>query len=368
MNIEFEQIAAYEGEQIPQAAARLATDKEFEHWLSKLNVPISVLTEKKIETRYDFDMALTLPFLCLLEEKTTSGVHMDQIENLPEQGFFLTNHRDIILDAGFLSIKTWFGHQIRPYIGMGDNLLAAQWIEDLVRINRAFIVRRQGTPREIMTNSIHLSEYIQMLNEKGESFWLAQREGRAKDGNDVTQPAVLKMLTLADKGDFLSAIEKLHITPIAITYEFDPCDMLKAVEMQLKRDVEGWKKQKSDDVRSMQTGLMGWKGEVHFVVTPTLSHEELESIRKQSDVRNEQIRLTAALIDKHIHAAYHIAWTNQAAYDIQQGKQNELTEKMEAYIASKIEKADLPNKDVAFLREKMIEMYANPLINHLAAL
>ena len=313
------------------------------------------------------DCLLTMPALHILGWKQAKGVKLDYLQlpgktdkesrkmieqDIKHGAFFMTNHRDIVLDASWLSMLLHDRYFIRPFVGVGDNLLSKWWIEALFRFNRGFVVRRKGGPREILQNSLLLSEYIQYLRTHGKSIWLAQREGRAKDGDDRTQPAVLKMLTLSadPNDDFLEQIRKLNICPVSISYELDPCDFLKAAEFQLKRDNPNWRKSRKDDRVSMKTGVFGKKGRVVFRLTPSINHwidahnEELQALQK-----NDQIRAIAEQIDRQIFAGYEIYPRG---------------EEFDKYIESRLALIDIPDKDEAFLREKLYEMYNNPIKNH----
>lgn len=365
----YKEIAAYEGQEITEAVARIFDDADFNRWLrrtTRRTLPTWLKKTMLFMLRHArkplnvVDYLLTYPFLQYLRNKTTTRLAIDGLENLEKGGmFFLTNHRDIILDAAFLSYLLRTKRGIRPYLGAGNNLFGQGWIEDLMRLCKVFVVKRNGSAREVLHNAEVLSGYIADRQAAGESFWMAQREGRAKDGNDVTQPAVLKMLTLSREDNLLNAIRDLHIVPVAVTYEYDPCDYLKAREMQLKRDDAGYRKTAREDMLNMQTGLRGQKGEVWFHVTPCIN-AELDTIPQDAS-RNEQLRMVAELIDRHIHAGYHLAKTNTAALRILQGGEDA---EMEAYIQSRINLIDIPNRDDAFLRQCLLEMYANPAKNH----
>lgn len=378
MKTDYSRIAAYEGREIGDAIDRILTNPEFNTWLRRTTghkIPkfirkaaVGILHMSKDPMKL-IDYTLIKPFFEKIEEKSTSGVKL--YDNGKPQGshFYITNHRDIILDAAFLSVLLRLRFDVRPYLGVGNNLFGKPWIEDLMRLNRCFAVIRNGGPREVMANATELSSYIAMLREKGESFWLAQREGRAKDGNDTTQPAVLKMLTLASDGDLIDALMELNLTPVSISYEFDPCDYLKAREMQLKRDDPAYRKTAKEDMLNMQTGLKGQKGEVSFVITPSIN-SELETLRGKTHIaddgtdtplsKNDILRETALIIDRHIHKGYRLAWTNLAALEILEGGENP---KMEEFVQSRINLINIPNRDDAFLRQCIIEMYANPARN-----
>ena len=305
------------------------------------------------------DWLTILPVLKWFERKTTTSVKLaylgdrKQIEQDIKHGAcFLTNHRDICMDSAWLSMLLRMRYFIRPYIGIGNNLFAKWWIEPVVRFLRCFVVIRNGSLHEQVENAKTLSHYINDLRRRGKSIWLAQREGRAKDSNDLTQPGVLKMLTF-DAPDFFEAVKALNICPVSITYEYDPCDYLKAREMQQRRDNPRWRKTKADDLRSMQTGINGFKGRVTYRLTPSINHALEQLLQEQPEAkqlnRNEQIQLVCNLIDRQIHAGYEI-YPHDAAFD--------------KYIDSRLALIKLSNKDDAFLREKLYEMYNNPIKNY----
>lgn len=385
MTEDFSNICAYEADALPAALKRVAAEPSFRRVADALQalVPADTFRSEQllhalnhIETVDQLDDLIVLPLLDIIRRTTTSSLTLQGAEQADTErpALYLTNHRDIILDSAFLSVLLKQRTGQRIYIGIGNNLFAQPWIEDFVRANKSFSVIRGGTPRQIMLNSAHLSAYIHhVIGELHHSVWLAQREGRAKDSNDRTQPALLKMLSMAGEGSFLERIEQLNICPVALSYEYDPCDRLKAQEMQLKRDQPDYKKTRQDDLTSMQTGLLGTKGQVVFRMTPSIN-SELATVAAETSVRNEQICRVAAIIDRHIHANYHIFNTNRIAYDLLNGGQrfsNLYTtaerDRFIAYIDRQTDLIDLPEKDIPFLREKLLEMYANPLVNHLAA-
>lgn len=312
------------------------------------------------------DFLLAFPLLQLWVWRTTKGIRLDylgdrqQIESDIRHGaLFMTNHRDIVLDSAWLSYLLRLRYFIRPFIGIGNNLFAYKWIEVLVRFNRCFVVKRGAGAHAHLENARQLSAYIRSLREEGHSIWLAQREGRAKDSNDLTQPSVLHMLVMAKgegtngESDILENVKALNICPVSITYEYDPCDYLKAAEMQLKRDNPHWHKSKRDDVISMKTGIRGKKGRVVYRLTPSINPEidaMLEAHPEYRDLPNhDQLQLVCDIIDRHIHQGYEM---------IERGTD------FDAYIESRLAKITIPNKDEEFLRNKLYEMYRFPEINH----
>ena len=305
------------------------------------------------------DWFTVLPILKIWALRTTKGIRLEylgerkQIERDIKHGaFFLTNHRDIILDAAWLSYRLRLRYFIRPFMGVGNNLFAKPWIEHLMRFMRCFVVKRGEGVHAQLENAKQLSAYIRMLRSQGKSIWLAQREGRAKDSNDLTQASVLHMLTLGDD-DFFENVKALNICPVSITYEFDPCDYLKAAEMQLKRDNPKWRKSKRDDVKSMQTGIRGEKGRVVYRLTPSINPEIEALLANEPEWRtapiHDQLQRVCDIIDRHIHRGYEI-FDRGTEFD--------------AYIESRLAMIDIPNKDEAFLRDKLYEMYNNPVINY----
>jgi hypothetical protein len=225
-----------------------------------------------------------------------------------------------------------------------------------------------------LESSQRLSAYLRhVLNEKKNSIWIAQREGRAKDSNDLTQESLLKMFLLAGKSsNIIENLKELNICPLSISYEYHPCDFLKAKEFQLKRDNPDYKKTQQDDLTNMETGVMGFKGKVVYSIAGCIN-DELDFIEQKKLTRNEQISFVAKLIDKHIHKNFVIFPNNKIAYDELYGD-NEFSksysksekDRFDEYLDKQIRKIDLENKDREFLKHKMLEMYSNPLKNYLA--
>ena len=308
------------------------------------------------------DWVIAAPILLIWQRKTSKSLTLDylgdrkQIEKDIKHGaFFMTNHRDIVMDSAWLSLLLRKRYFIRPFIGIGNNLFAKKWIEHLVRFNRCFAVIRNGGAHAQLENAHTLSAYIAHLRQQGKSIWLAQREGRAKDSNDLTQPSVLHMLTI-NNDDFFQAIKDLNICPVSITYEYDPCDYLKAREMQLKRDNPKWRKRKRDDVESMVTGIKGQKGRVVYRLTPSINPEIDQLLAQHPEYQtlplSEKTQIVCRIIDRHIHLGYEIY---------------ERGTEFEQYIESRLQLIDIPNKDDAYLRERLYEMYENPVKNYQAA-
>lgn len=373
----FDAIRCYNDEEIPAVLERLCNEKHFMNVLSTVYplIPKDVLKAKLRSFRKvdDFQKEMAYPFLKYLEENRSKGISLAGVEKL-ETGrkyLYVSNHRDIILDSAFLCAKLIENQLDTVEIAIGDNLLISPWIEDLVRVNKSFIVRRSPGAKQMLEASQNLAAYIRYaVNEKGQSVWIAQREGRAKDSNDSTQESLLKMFNMCGKDGFAENLASLHICPLSISYEYDPCDFLKAKEFQLKRDNPEFKKSPLDDLLNMQTGVMGYKGKVVYRLAGEIS-EEIKALAAGITNRNELVSATAKLIDKHIYTGYEIFTVNKIAYDLLSRQKTfekyySLMEKLdfEKYLEKQIEKIDLENKDFDFLMTKMLEMYSNPLVNH----
>ncbi|MDD4992882.1 MAG: 1-acyl-sn-glycerol-3-phosphate acyltransferase [Paludibacter sp.] len=378
MEFNFDEIRCFNNDEVQVVLERLTNEKQFMKVLSTIYplLPKELIKQRLMSFRsnYAFQKEMVYPFLQYLEANMTKGIDLNGLDKIDvtKPYLYISNHRDIILDSAFLCGKLIEKEMNTVEIAIGDNLLIFPWIEDLVRVNKSFIVKRGLSARQILESSQRLSAYIaHTISDKNQSIWIAQREGRAKDSNDRTQESLLKMFNMSGAGSFTENLAKLNICPLSISYEYDPCDYLKAKEMQLRRDNPCFKKQPQDDLLNMQTGVMGYKGKVVYEITGDIN-KELEIIAAKASNRNEQIALVAELIDKRIHANYSIFAINKIAYDLIKSDNrfaNEYTtmEKLdfEKYLSLQIAKIDIENRDDDFLMSKLLEMYANPLINQI---
>jgi len=379
MEYNFDEIRCYNNEEVHEVLGRLSNEKQFMKVLSTIYplLPKEVIKQRlsSFNSNYDFQKEMVYPFLQYLEANMTKGIKLNGIDRIDSSKpyLYISNHRDIILDSAFLCGKLIEKNLDTVEIAIGDNLLIFPWIEDLVRVNKSFIVKRGLSARQILESSQRLAAYIAYtITEKKQSIWIAQREGRAKDSNDRTQESLLKMFNMQGGGSFIENLTKLNICPLSISYEYDPCDFLKAKEMQQRRDNPDFKKHPMDDLINMQTGVMGYKGTVVYEITGDIN-KDLKKIGEEATGRNEQITLTAELIDRRIHSNYTIFAVNKIAYDLIKGSNNfsneySVVEKLdfERYLSLQIAKIDLPEKDEDYLMKKLLEMYANPLINQLS--
>ena len=371
----FEDIRPCNDDEIGKKLLELMQDEQFMH-LMKNYFPMVDLTQiaqsgKGFSNLVEFQNVVIRPILESLISKAATSLTVsgeEQISSIPS--VFLSNHRDIVMDPSLLALSLMRVTGNTCEIAIGDNLLATEWIRTLVRLNRCFIVKRGLTPRDMAKSFMQLSSYIRYaVTDKKVNVWIAQREGRAKDSNDRTQESLIKMLALSGNADFIENLKSLNICPLSISYEFDPCDYLKATEFQLKRDNADYKKTKADDVLSMQTGIMGWKGRVHYAFTESIN-PKLDEIAQSGMNKKDQAAAVCALCDHQIHAAYQLYPINRWAYEqltgdtkyanVDTAEERAIAEK---YLRGQLAKINIPNKDEEYLWHKLLEMYANPFIN-----
>lgn len=375
---EFDAIRAYEDRDLGATIKTLFADEAFRSVLQSLFPNQSLpLLEKQLSSYtsiLEFQKNFIHGLVTQLIQKTGKGLTLD-ISALTNKGLpytYISNHRDIILDSALLDIlliDAEFPQTVE--IAIGDNLLVYPWIKHLVRLNKAFIVQRSLSLREMLAASKLMSRYMHfVITQKKNPIWIAQREGRAKDGNDRTQEAVLKMIAMGGEGTTTERLMAMHIVPLSISYEFDPCDFLKAKEFQMKRDNPAYKKTRADDLINMQTGLFGYKGRVHYACAPCID----DWIATREGLSNaEFFAATARRLDEEIYRNYRLYPNNFVALDLLNNRKDYISHyseedkvQFEQYLRQQIDKIDLPNKDEAFLRERLLEMYANPAKNQLA--
>ena len=381
--LDYTDIAPYPDGVFKEKMARLVQEPGLIHALNytmpEKDVPSLVNELLKIDNKYDFQHKVMYPFLEMLAKTTTDGITLGGVKYLnPGMNYtFITNHRDIVLDASFLNLTFLRRGIPTSEVAIGNNLLIYDWITDLVRLNKSFIVKRDTGVREALLAAKKLSGYIHYcILEKQESVWIAQREGRAKDSSDHTQEALVKMLALGGEGTFMEKLKEINLMPVSISYEYDPNDYLKAREFLMKRRDPNFKKSKKDDLFSMETGLLQFKGKVHFQLTPRIN-AKIDEIGEFSD-RNLAAKYICAIIDQAIHRSYQIFTINYVAYDLLHNtdrfahKYDETEKKkVEAYINSQLAKVELDNvteEEFAYMKQMMLTMYANPLKNKLRAI
>lgn len=383
MNIhDFDAIRPLLPEEIPGAIDELFSDATFCAIIQSLykGIPLEALKAKALASKdnLEFQKALLYPLIKQLISQCATSLTLDATaipaEKRAEAYTFVSNHRDIVLDSALLDVLLIDnGFQNTIEIAIGDNLLIYPWIRTLVRLNKSFIVQRSVSMREMLMSSKRMSEYMHFaVSEKHEGIWIAQREGRAKDSNDRTQESILKMMAMGGEGTPVERLKALNITPLTISYEYDPCDFLKAKEFQQKRDDASFKKSQQDDLVNMKTGIFGHKGKVVYRIASPINAwiDEYAVLPK-----GEFFKAVAERMDRAIHQGYEIFTNNYVALDLLTHSTEHAAHYTEAekasfetYLQQRISLIDLPEKDEAFLRERILTMYANPLINHLNSL
>lgn len=381
---EFDEIRPYDTGEVQQAFNELLADRQFSTmlrgivpWLPKsLRNAVLKMAFIGVKSPLDFQKRFMKPIVRHIIRKHTDGCTFD--DNCLPRDFslrytFVSNHRDIVLDSALLDVMlVEAGYPTTVEIGIGDNLLIYPWIKRLVRMNKAFTVRRGLTPKEMLRSSQIMSRYIHYaVTQKHENIWIAQREGRAKDSDDRTQDSVLKMLAMGGEGKPIDSLREINIVSLTISYEFDPCDYLKAQEFQQKRDNPAFKKSRQDDLDNMKTGIFGYKGRVHYHCAAPINTwiDELGDLPK-----TEFFAALSKRIDRELHANYRLFPCNYIALDELEGTKKyaqHYTEadkkRFENYLKGQLEKVKIANPDEKFLRERMLTMYANPLRNYLKA-
>ena len=326
---EFDIIRPYNAGEMKGALAALLADRHFDRMCSGL-VPWLPRAVRNgllrtlfigVKTPLDFQLRFMKPVVKYVLHKCSKGVTAD-FGGLDKQGSytFISNHRDIVLDSAILDLELHLaGFRTTCEIAIGDNLLIYPWIETLVKMNKAFVVRRSLAGKDRLEGSRLMSCYMHhAITEKHENIWIAQREGRAKDSSDETQYSLLRMLNLGgESADTRENLRCLNLVPLTISYEYDPCDYLKATEFQLKRDNPDWKKSKQDDLDNMRTGIFGYKGRIAYVASGGI--DALLDEMPEGEFTKEQYIELAARIDRIIHSGYVLYPGNYVAADLLSG-------------------------------------------------
>ncbi len=331
-----------------------------------------------LNNKHDLQTKIMRPFVEGLLAKTTTGLTFSGVEDIDKETpyTYITNHRDIILDSAQLGYTLLQNGMDTVEIAIGNNLLIYNWITRLVRLNKCFIVKRNLGRMQTLAAAIQLSGYMHWaITQKKTSVWIAQREGRCKDGNDRTQESLLKMLTYGNRElSFVDSLKELNIAPISISYEYDPNDRLKAQEYLLKSKNPNYKKSEEDDLNSMKTGMLEFKGHIHYAFTPCIN-DELSAIPADLD-RLLIVQRICNMIDHAIHANYKIYKTNYIAHDLlfddkefaDRYSEQERKEFID-YLHGQIDKITISfnDSDRNYMLKYMLQMYSNPLTNYLEA-
>lgn len=369
---EFDCIKPYDGEEIKAALERLCNSVEFLTLFSGLMNADKDLIIKSLQgtkTRDEFQQRFFGPAIKSLISTTTDGVTISGLEMIkPDMSYlFMSDHRDIILDSAILNVLLRENGNKYTQAAIGSNLLINEWVTDLVKLNSCFVIERDVTVREMLTSSAIRSRYIRQIIENNEnSVWIAQREGRTKNGDDRTQPSLLKMLKMSGHKDFEENFEELRIMPLSISYEWEPCDALKTEELYAKSLGE-YTKTSGTDMNSMLTGLSSYKGRVHFHIDK-ITPEELREINNLPS-NGERIDALAKAIDYKIHKNFKLWPNNYVAYDLlhpgNKFSPYYTPQDKENFIRTMAQKIDKLEGNISMLNNLYLEIYSNPVKNSL---
>ena len=324
---------------------------------------------KKTHSIRDFQCNFIYNTIQKVLEKSSEGLTTSGFEKLEKNTsyLFISNHRDILLDTTLLNVCLFEHGLVMTASAIGDNLVKKAFLSTLAKLNRNFLVLRGLSPREMLQSSKLLSEYIgQLLLRENRSVWIAQREGRTKDGNDETNPGVLKMIGMgSDEPNLMDYFKKLKIVPVSISYEYDPTDVLKMPQLMAEANNEVYVKDKNEDFMNILSGIMGTKKRIHISVGDVLD-TEIDQIVAENDNVNKQVQALAQVIDDSVLKNYQLWPTNFIAYDIL----NE-TNKF-AHLYKESEKSLFERRlemrigsDNPVTRQGFLAMYANPVVNKL---
>jgi hypothetical protein len=372
MKEEFDDIRPYTDEEIHEAMHRIVQSPFFENIVNFLyhDIPVDHIKDKflSFNSVNSFQVNVMHSAIQKIIKSSSTGLSFSGIGQLAKEKryLFLSNHRDILLDSALMQLSLYENGHETSEITFGDNLMTSQFIIDIGKSNKMFRLVRSGTPKEIFKNSMHTSAYIRWaLTEKKQSIWIAQRNGRTKDGNDQTQLAVLKMFGMSGGKDFVHNYSELNIEPLSVSYEFDPADFLKTRELYISRRQE-YVKAPGEDLNSILTGITQPKGGMHLSFCAPLGEEDFRKIG--SSIRNEQVKELASQIDNRIYENFRLWKNNYIAYDILNGVtfKGIYTEHEKDSFVSYMKKG-LSNieGDNDELESIFLAIYANPVVNYI---
>ncbi|MFA5752485.1 MAG: 1-acyl-sn-glycerol-3-phosphate acyltransferase [Bacteroidales bacterium] len=369
---QFDDIRPYDDSEIPQAMQRLAAnplldqisswlfpDRPAEEFRNRLR---SVTTNDALQDQVMY------PVMLSVIEKTTNGLSHEGYSYIhPDKSYlYISNHRDIVLDASLMQLVIHEKNIPTSEISFGSNLMESPLLRDLGKSNKMFkVCRKSDNIRQLVTNSIHLSDYIRDRISRGISIWIAQHDGRSKDGNDRTDPGLLKMLLLGSGKDLIKSIASLNITPVSVSYEIEPCDILKVKESWQKKEEGIYVKAPGEDLVSIVTGITQYKGKVHITVCPPVTEKDLAPYAHLNP--SSFLKTVANLIDNRIYRGYNLYGINYAAYDLITGRKeyrDYYTVDDQKLLAQRELLLPQENREIlASMTDMLRHMYANPLKN-----
>lgn len=322
---------------------------------------------KKTHSIRDFQCNFIYQSVQKVLEKSSEGLTTSGFEKLEKNTsyLFISNHRDILLDTTLLNSALFEHGLVMTASAIGDNLVKKAFLDTLAKLNRNFLVQRGLTPREMLQSSKLLSEYIgQLLLRENRSVWIAQREGRTKDGNDSTNPGVLKMLAMgSDEENIMTYFKKIKVVPVSISYEYDPTDVLKMPQLMAEANNEIYIKEKNEDFMTLLSGIMGQKKRIHIHICDVLD-SEIDKIVDENDNSNKQIQALATVIDDSILSNYNLWPTNYIAYDVVNNihaHAHLYTENEKSLFQRRLEMRIDQENPIAL--DGFLAMYSNPVVN-----
>ncbi len=373
MNLDFSDIAPYRDEEVPEAIQALLEELSF---LKVLRFVYPENSESEIislcggiRTVKQFQSEIAYPAMKLMNERTISKLTSSGFDDISDSkaNLFISNHRDIILDSALLNMLMHEHGLETTETAIGSNLLKNPTVRHLTKLNKNFTVNREVNRRELYEKSMQLSCYIrEAITNRKVSVWISQREGRAKDGNDRTQQGLLKMLGLCSDKTVVDSSKELNIRPLALSYEYDPCDVFKIKELVKTQAGEKHEKHEDEDLMNIVSGISRPKGRVHLSIGPLLD-KELDAIDPESPV-NDQVKQLAEIIDQQIHAQARLWPNNYISADRLSGKQefrNHYTEEdiisFDRYFTSVINECQETEHESC--KAILLKKYAFPLLN-----
>ena len=370
--MDFEDIRPYTDAEFKEAYYRLMEDPRFKdalrHCLQNYNVEDFRKDLDKFQTIEEVQVDFDKRFLDVFLSQSTKGIALSGIENLEEDKtyMFIGNHRDITLDPALLQYYFFIENRKTSRIAMGDNLFTTPLLGEIAKLNKMIKVKRGGTMREKLVNFQKLAAYIQYsLFEDKESVWIAQRDGRTKDGNDYTKQGLLKMITMGNDKNLLETMRRMNITPLTVSYEYESCDKMKARELALSENGP-YVKEPGEDFNSIKQGIFGQKGRVALTIGHPLG-DELDLVPENLN-NNDKLYFVCKLIDKQIYKNYMLYPNNYIAHDLMYQDQEyashytpEEKSKFEAYLEMQSHTSDVPEDK---MRANLLKIYATPVDNY----
>lgn len=369
---DFEPVRPYNDAEVPAAIEAITKDIFFpmvvKYCMPEANVEEVIRMFSQIKTVNEFQAKVMHPAIHSVMSKTTDGVTSEGVEKLDnsKRHMFIANHRDIVLDSAFLDVILYEKGIDTCQITFGSNLMKGNLVVNIGKLNKMFRIIRGGNIKDFYKNSVEVSAYMRYaITELNDSVWIAQRNGRAKDGNDKTEVGVLKMFSLSSDKPFVDNLDELSITPVSVSYEYEPCDFLKTAELYISK-FQKYIKGENEDLNSILTGIKQPKGRVHLAITDPITREELEQCDRLE--KNDKIVALAALIDQRIYRHFKLFKTHFIAYDLLFGQRysDRYTEHEKAdFIAYMNGGLDQLGKEMdrSELEQIFLRIYANPVIN-----